>query len=178
MIGKVERYTKEKFACCGSTMVLGKWLPREHIGVRHVCRKSTMELGKRLSCEHIGVRCMVWQERPRQKNWTSGRQDAVWCRWGENFWMGVKRKSNLKNKCKSTQKFNSMESSKDKVVFTAFRITKWLHALMWRNDETKLCWILVILLMLIEWSSKIVLQVGKHNAVIFLINTKVCKFWS
>ena len=52
----------KKFECCGSTMVLGKWLPREHIGVRHVCCRSTMVLGKRLPREHIGVRHMVWQK--------------------------------------------------------------------------------------------------------------------
>ena len=62
MIGEVEIYTKENLHVA-STMVLGKWLPREHIGVRHVRRKSTMVLGKRLPSEHIGVRRMVWQEK-------------------------------------------------------------------------------------------------------------------
>ena len=42
-------------------------MPHEHIGVRHVRRKNTMVLGKRLPRDHIGVRRMVWQERPRQK---------------------------------------------------------------------------------------------------------------
>ena len=64
-IVKVEIYTKYKqgkIESGGSTMVLGKWLPCEHIGVRHICCRSTMVLGKWLSCLHLGVRHMVWQK--------------------------------------------------------------------------------------------------------------------
>ena len=122
--------TNKETVCCGGTMVLGKGLPCEHIGVRHICCRSTMVLGKWFPCEHIGVRHMKWQEnwwpnstlhpwtqarrlegnregvmtsisRPRQ-SWTSGRQDIVWCHWGENFWLEVKRESDLRYSCKST----------------------------------------------------------------------------
>ena len=42
--------------------MLGKVLPREHIGVRNICYRSTMVLGKQLPHEHIGVSHMVWQK--------------------------------------------------------------------------------------------------------------------
>ena len=53
---------KEKFGCRVSTVVLGKWLPREHTSVRHICCRSTMVLGKWLPREQIGVRHMVWKK--------------------------------------------------------------------------------------------------------------------
>ena len=131
-------YTKKNFfGCRGSTMVLGKWLPREHIGVRHICYRSTMVLGKRLPHEHLGVRHMVWQK-DLGKNWTSGRQDAVWCCWGKNFWLVVKRESNLKNKCKSTQNLTPgrvQRIAKKKAVITVFRVTKWWHVLICKCES-------------------------------------------
>ena len=123
----------KEITCCGSTMVLGKWLPCEHIGVRHTWCRSTMVLDKWLPYEHIGVRhdvvgkkiddltlpyfwggkefldsseeawegnherVMISISRPRQ-SLTSRRQDTIWCHWGDNFWLAVKRESNLSHK--------------------------------------------------------------------------------
>ena len=48
-IVKVKIYTEyeqgKKFECCRSAMVLGKWFPREHIGVRHMVWQK--DLGKK-----------------------------------------------------------------------------------------------------------------------------------
>ena len=57
----------KEITCCGSTMVLGKWLPCEHIGVRHTWCRSTMVLDKWFPYEHIGVRHDV----VGKKNWWS-----------------------------------------------------------------------------------------------------------
>ena len=53
------KYEQGKFGCCGSTVVLGKWLSH---GVRHICYRSKMVLGNWLLCEHIGVRHMAWKK--------------------------------------------------------------------------------------------------------------------
>ena len=62
---KVKIYTKtnkEKFECCGSTLVLGKWLPREHIGVRHICCRRTMVLGKQFAAWALWCGKKTWEK--------------------------------------------------------------------------------------------------------------------
>ena len=78
-------------------------MPREHIGVRHVRRKSTMVLGKRLLREHIGVRRMVWQKKDLGK--TGHREDRTLSDVAEvkTFYSGSKGRV-TSQKCKSTQK--------------------------------------------------------------------------
>ena len=166
MISKVKSILnmnqEKKIACCGRKMVLGKWLLREHIGVRHVHRKSTMVLGKRFPREHIGVarkylgknghlKERTLSDVPKEKTfdwWSKGRVTSE---------IDVSPPKNL-----NTGKVQRI--TKNKVVLAIFQVTERLQVLMCTCEwmmTTKLCWIIGFTLMLIGCRTKVVFQVGK-----------------